>query len=273
MEKELCPSNIGIPELEPKLHWNNSANVLCNYMQKQEYLEMILKNQAIIPRYVIEPLEYLMIPNLEKIAFPMTCFCDIPFSKVSSHMTKYGRYGIALDKQAVIEKFHVQPIHYMNEDSPLTNDFREAFTKYYKTSTCVPDEYKILLDYLLSTLMYMKPISGLERSDGQLKRYIFQDECEWRYIPVKNFPSSLPILMKQNQITDKGRDLYSAVLQKHPETWMQFEWDDVRYIIVPDEIALQKIIEVIKELPLGDSKKYLLISKIEVSKRFSEDLT
>ena len=50
---------LGTPELELKLHWQNSANVLCNYMQKFEYLEMILRNQAIIPRYVIEPLDYL----------------------------------------------------------------------------------------------------------------------------------------------------------------------------------------------------------------------
>ena len=51
----------GTPDIEPKLHWNNSANVLCNYMKKPEFLEMILQNQAIIPRYVIEPLDYLNI--------------------------------------------------------------------------------------------------------------------------------------------------------------------------------------------------------------------
>ena len=38
---------IGTSELEIKLHWKNSANVLCNYMKKPEYLETILKNQAL----------------------------------------------------------------------------------------------------------------------------------------------------------------------------------------------------------------------------------
>ena len=52
--------------------WKNSANVLCNYMKKIEYLKMILENQAIIPRYVIEPLGYLSIEGLYQIAFPMT---------------------------------------------------------------------------------------------------------------------------------------------------------------------------------------------------------
>ena len=46
-----------------------------------------------------------------------------------------------------------------------------------------------------------------------------------------------------------------------------------KYIIVPDEPALNQIIDVIKELKLEESIKYLLISKIEISNRFSEDLT
>ena len=261
------------PEIEPVLHWHNSANVLCNYMKEPEFLEMVLNNQAIIPRYVIEPLEYLKIDGLKRIAFPMTCFCDIPFSKVGSHMTQYGRYGIALDKQRIIKKFKVQPIHYINSDSPLADDFREAFSEYYRQEKRVSPEDMVLLNYILSTLLYMKPISGIEIENGEPKSYIFQDECEWRYIPTKHFPNSIPLIMKEDQITEKGKNAYSEVLKKHPETWIKFEWDDVRYIIVPDEVALKRIIEVIKELPLGDTKKYLLISKIEISNRFAEDLS
>ncbi len=266
-------NSVGTPELEPNLHWHNSANVLCNYMKEAEYLEKILRNQAIIPRYVIEPLEYLGVEGLQQIAFPMTCFCDIPFSKAGNHMTLYGRYGIALDKQTIIKKFKVQPIHYMNPESPLASDFRETFSNYYRKEKRVHQEDKILLDYVLSTLMYMKPISGLEKINGELQPYIFQDECEWRYIPSGNFPSSIPLLIKEDQITEKGKNAYSTVLEKHPETWIKFAWDDVRYIIVPDESALKRVIEVIKELPLGDTKKYLLISKIEVGNRFVEDLS
>lgn len=262
----------GTLDLGPRLHWNNSANVLCNYMKKPEFLELILMNQAIIPRYVIEPLEYWNIDGLQRIAFPMTCFCDIPFSKVGNHMTQYGRYGIALDKQKIIEKSKVQPILYVNPQSPLADDFRETFAKYYRREKRVNEEDRVLLNYILSTLLYMKPILGLEEIDGKVKPYIFQDECEWRYIPVKNFPQGLSLLMKEDQITEKGRNAYSEVLKNHPETWIKFEWEDVRYIIVPDEPALKRVIDVIKELPLGDSKKYLLISKIEISNRFSEDL-
>lgn len=82
----------GIAKIPDKLKWNNSANILCNYMKELEFLEKILKNKAIIPRYVIEPLDYLKIEELHRIAFPMTCFCDIPLSKVFKGL--YNRTAI-----------------------------------------------------------------------------------------------------------------------------------------------------------------------------------
>ena len=136
----------------PPLHWNLSSNVLCNYMKEQSYLDLILKNRAIIPRYVIEPVKYLAIDGLDQICFPMTCFCDIPFSKVSVHMSRYGEYGIGLDKEAVLKKYHVQPVHYMNPDSPLAIDFKEAFCKFYKTDKKLSGDEHTLVNYLASTL-------------------------------------------------------------------------------------------------------------------------
>lgn len=262
----------GTIEIPAKLKWNNSANILCNYMKELEFLEMILTNKAIIPRYVIEPLLYLKIEGLHKIAFPMTCFCDIPLAKVGGHMSHYGRYGIALDKHAIINKFRVQPIHYMNPDSALVNDFKSAFSDYYNTGKKVHPEDKVLLNYLMSAIMYMKPISGMEKIEGEERPYVFQDECEWRYIPTENFPKDLKLILAENAATENAKSYYSKALLSHPETWIKFDWEDIRYIIVPDEVALKRIIEIIKELPLGDTQKYFLISRIEVSTRFTEDL-
>lgn len=251
--------------------WRNSANVLCNYMKKIEYLQMILEKQAIIPRYVIEPLEYLSIDGLYRIAFPMTCFCDIPFSKVSGHMRFYGQYGIAFNKDTFIKKFCVQPIHYINMQSPLANDFKDAFSEYFNADKKASKKDKILADYLVSTLLYMKPLSGIEEVNGTKIRYVYQDECEWRYIPTDNFPQNLNFILLK-EATEKGKDEYSRALQAHEETWIKFDWEDIRYIIVPDNNALNQIIKVIRNLSMSDKERYLLISKIEVSARFTEDL-
>ena len=72
--------------------------------------------------------------------------------------------------------------------------------------------------------------------------------------------------------SEKRKNTYSDVLEKHPETWVKFDWNDLIYIVVPDEVALQTIIDAIMELPLDNAKKYLLISKIQISNRFTEDL-
>lgn len=125
--RDLLNPGSGKPEITDRLHWNISSNVLCNYMKEQEYLDLILQNRAIIPRYVIEPIAYLGLGNFKNICFPMTCFCDIPFSKVSSHMSRYGGYGIGLDKETVLNKYRIQPIQYINTKSPLQTILNRRF--------------------------------------------------------------------------------------------------------------------------------------------------
>ena len=261
-------------DLGSNLHWNNSSNVLCNYMKKQEYLDMVLKNRAIIPRYVIEPVGYLNIGTIKKICFPMTCFCDIPFSRVATHMSRYGEYGIGLDKVSVLKKYRIQPIHYINNDSPLIDDFREVFLKYLDSESTSDESTVMLLNYLVSTLMYMKPIWGLEKNkQGNMENYVYQDECEWRFIPADNFPESLkPIILKQRNTTEKGKEAYSEALTQHKECWLSFDWSDVRYIIVPDESAARETITNIESLDMDEVEKHWLISKIEISRRFSDNM-
>ena len=91
--------------------------------------------------------------------------------------------------------------------------------------------------------------------------------------PVSKLSGHLNITLAESGATEKAKNYYSQALLDHKETWLNFDWEDIRYIIVPDEASLKRIIEQIKELPLGDTQRYLLISRIEVSMRFSEDLT
>lgn len=90
--------------------WEQSANALINFMRRREYLEMILHNMAIIPRYYIEYVDYLNIEGLSKVAFPMSCFCDIPLNKLTSHMEFYGDFGIGLDKERWGINKGIQPV-------------------------------------------------------------------------------------------------------------------------------------------------------------------
>lgn len=261
----------GMPEIPRQLHWDNSANVLCNYMKRQAYLDLVLQNQAIIPRYVGEDLTYLDLGDLKEICFPMTCFCDIPLSMVSSHMSRYGEFGIGLDKTTLVNRGVVQPIHYINNKSLLARDFKTTFSTFYQTDSNLGDA-EILADYLVSTLVYMKPIWGKRKDKrGKMIYYVYQDECEWRYLPSEKALAGLPLIMRQEDMTKEGIEDYCNALATHKESWLKFEWEDVRYIIVPNEVAAKRTIETILKLKATLEEKCMLISKIEISQQFAFD--
>lgn len=260
-----------LSSITPPTHWEIASEVLCNYMKEPEYLEDKLERQAIIPRYNMEPTEYLRLKGITKICFPMICFCDIPLSKVSSHISRYGSYGIGFDKNKIINKSKIQPIHYINPASRLADDFRETFLKAYDGTVEFTEQNRTLIDYLVSTLVYMKPISERAIVDNKVISKNFQDECEWRFIPLA-MDNEIPLVLPQDQTSELLQKKYNdIVLPHHPETWMRFEWDDIRYLIVPDEAANKRLIRKIRNLSLDSETQDYLISTIEISSHFSED--
>ena len=110
--------------IEEQLISKTSANFLCNFMRQFDYLKLILRDMVIKPRYFEEKIDYLGIPEWTTITFPMTCFCDIPLTKVRSHMKEYRDYGIALNKKFCISN-DVQPILYLNKNE----EFERVFQK------------------------------------------------------------------------------------------------------------------------------------------------
>ena len=58
---------VEIPEdnnVSEQLESVTSANILCNYMTRIEYLKEVIRNMAFIPRYVEENLEYLNVQDI-----------------------------------------------------------------------------------------------------------------------------------------------------------------------------------------------------------------
>ena len=265
---------VEIPEdnnVSEQLESVTSANILCNYMTKIEYMKEVIRNMAFIPRYVEENLEYLNVQDLHTIAFPMTCFCDIPLTKVKNHMGVYGEYGVAIKKKVCIER-DVQPILYLNNSSRLKNDLSEALSKLLHEDPISP-KWRMLPDTILSVLLYSKPIMGYMSRDEWDKphRLLFKDECEWRYIP--SVSESMSLIIPQDDNTKKGRKYYSKALERDKSTWFPFQVDEIEYIIVPNEVLAIEMISAIKAMrgkTLAD--KHKLISKIEIADKFRSNL-
>ena len=62
----------------------------------------------------------------------------------------------------------------MNPASPLVADFKEAFNANYNVGKKAHKEDEVLLNYLLSTLLYMKPISNLLKKTENIKCIYFR---------------------------------------------------------------------------------------------------
>ncbi len=120
-------------------------------------------------------------------------------------------------------------------------------------------------DYLVSTLLFMKPVYEENHDEGTVSRYIFQNECEWRYVPeISTLPHDVDFILRNEDVTRNAISYYSDVLENHQESWLFFDWDEIKYIIVPSEKESEEMIKVIRTLDIDSSMEDLLISKLEV---------
>lgn len=135
-------------------------------MSKAEYLEKVLADKCLYPRYCEENIEYLELMyegrKIDTIAVLQKCFCDIPLHRItekfplavideksllddvrqalsegSTHTDFYGEYGIAFAKSWAQSK-NLQPVQYINPKSIVANQYTEMF-KYVSNQDDVDD--------------------------------------------------------------------------------------------------------------------------------------
>lgn len=265
--------------------FKQSANVLFNFMPKLEYLTRKLSQLAMIPRYYEESIEYLELDGLEKVAFPMVCFCDIHLNRLTNHMGSagsevgYGRFGIGMDKNWGISN-GVQPIGYINTSSSLINDYKISFQHaLIQESHDIGDE--VFRNYLTTQLLYIKPLYGamLKKRDDRVSRLKknFHDEREWRFVPnFSNVTTELELIIPQDEIVNNANntvcETYSKGLEEREELWLKFQYEDIKYLIVDtNEDRIVLIDFIMNELNINQSEKLVLISNIIVFTQIEKD--
>lgn len=244
------------------------------------------------------------------------CFCDIPFHKLTeqfqlqptgenyqelneseklrvstnySHPDFYGKYAIAFSKRWG-ERNNLQPIHYLNEKSQYAKDLSNLVNHILSTDD-VPDVFS---DDILNRLCFIKPLRGImkrkfsreDKSQIEIELYKnFHDEQEWRYVPsIENAASVKKETVIANpkllQMNGRGMDINEGLKDDSCESlWLNYSYDEVRYIIVPDANERIRIINTIMSIP--DEKfsiqsditiqKHILISKILVLDEIRKD--
>ncbi len=295
-----------------------SANALFHFVNRPDYLKSILKDRALKPRYCEEDVGYLNLQvensTFRKIAVLQKCFCDIPFHKLmgtfkpqlvddnslddkekqefagkNTHPDYYGKYAIALSKKWG-EDHNLLPIHYITDNSFVSENFSKVFSNLINVEN-LSDDYA---ECVFNRLAFMKPLRGtmsrsFEFSTGRtlsVELYKnFHDEREWRYVPDPKAVHALGsetiianprILANLNSINKALSD------EKYESIWLKYDYNEIRYILVPDSTARLDIIETILNIPSNKFKnsdgpeqiqraKHILISKILVLDEIGRD--
>lgn len=252
----------------------------------------------------------------KEVAVLQKCFCDIPFHKLTdnfelkaagtnydsltnkekllltrnnTHPDYYGKFAVAFSKKWGEDK-KLQPVHYLNENSYYTSEFAGLMNRVLGMEN-ISDEYA---NDIIARLAFIKPLRGVmkrtvrrEHSENVSIEFYknFHDEKEWRYVPAPDVLAAVNmeciianpnILLLHSGIMNINERLTD---EEYRPLWLEYQYDDIRYIIVPDLHARIDIIRTIMNIP--DERfdipseallqKYILISKILVLEEIRKD--
>ena len=240
------------------------ADTLFTFTKKLDFLIPYIKKKMISPRYCVEDISYLKIPKLKKIAFPMKCFCDINMHRLDVHLGWYGFYGLAFSKEWGMNR-GIQPIQYINSNSELRKDFTKAFSAALSSpATKRGSAQEKMQNFLLHELMYYKPYEGKmeNRNTGKTEIKCFTDECEWRFVPDVTLAGFEPAFHGQTILNAGVLEEISNSMSGIAEISLQFDYDDLKYIIVKTREDFEKLVQEISDF--DDAVQHELISKVIV---------
>lgn len=268
------------------IDYKQSANTLFNFMTKLDYLVKDIENMKLYPRYVVENVEYLNLKignrSIEKVAFPMLCFCDINLHNLSLHVendesngTKgYGKYGIGLDK-TWCERKGFQPIMYANRESEFLIEFSKLFNKNLDllySDLPLEEEFS---NFILDQLRLTKPLKGIMNRNGEWFTKNFHDEKEWRYLPDMSEVEMAGFLndaTKPREIENVTLNEMSDTLTNENSVHLDLDLECINYIFVDNSKDRDTMIDVIKK-SFGDDidKSMNLASKIVIYEQIARD--
>lgn len=249
------------------------ADTLFTFTSELDYLIAALKSSMLSPRYCEEDIRYLRITNLKKIAYPMKCFCDINLHRLGIHLEWYGYYGLAFSKEWGMNH-GIQPIQYINPNSELRKDFIAAFSAAIKSDPLKENQiHQKMKNFLLHEMMYYKPYEGMmkNRNTGKRQKKCFTDECEWRFIPDVTILEYEQAYYDQTILNSGGLVELSNSMIGKSEISLQFNYSDLKYIIIKTIVDFEKLTDEISALKLDEIEKNQLISKIIIWDKSKED--
>lgn len=257
-----------------KLERSLFPSVVCHFTKRSNVLIKILESMFFQVSYAKE--EIIGIDTTRTFGIPMVSFCDIRLSQLSEHITKYGQYGIALNKSWAVSR-GLNPVSYINKDCSMFNRLdtrlralRDSMIHLKLEGTI--GEYKETLEQyndFINTIRYMKNYEGdlIRNKKPPIKDYRFANEHEWRYIP--NIESDIVPIRKVVPNTNWKSEANKSIIQKD-DSRLSFSLDDIKYIFIKDEVMSSKIIKKLR-LVLNEKDFDLVMTKILLTSQIIDD--
>ena len=208
---------------------NARSTTLFHFTSKVRFLKTILST-GFVARYCTEDIAWLGFNEGKFAAYPMVCFCDIPLSRISTHISFYGSYGLGMTKEWALRS-GLAPVLYAPRGSPVTKVVDDLFSQHslaFNTKNVKRRTHRENL--LVSALAFTKPLQGKMQRRGKQVDKDFYQESEWRYVPNVQVDR----LVLQDRLAPE-RDALNFAAAKFP---LNFNAQDVRYIFVKHESEL-----------------------------------
>lgn len=254
-----------------------SSNTLFHFTNSADNIIKIIKG-GFAPRFCLEefgPEFFIGKHDKAEVAIPMTCFCDLPLSKIDIHLEFYGSYGIGLSKEWG-QKNGLTPVSYIHDSSTQIKYIRQVGSLIFQLFQDETDFDKLPMDKnplvaLFELSAFFKPYSG---QMWRINKYVdkrFYDEREWRYVPFLNSTEIQYRLEKEEFLNDIKRasanDVIAATFA------LKFQFSDIKYLIVNKEtemVALSDALDAMGDLYTLEQRK-ILKTKIVSSEQIKED--
>lgn len=241
------------------------SQTLFHFTKNLEFVKNILTD-GFWPRYCLEDLSWY-IHNIDYVAFPMVCFCDIPLSRIRDHVNFYGEYGIGVTKDWAITN-KLNPVSYLSN----TSNYGAAVNNLYKNvdHTGGTVYYKNSGNDLNTMLSHFKPLNGKMVVGGDSIDKEFYQENEWRYVPCG---TELQAWLPKDAFSNYEKlDEYNS--QTKQNFSLKLSPKDVKYIFVKQDSDIPEIINFIQSSldHYSNADLKILMSRVVSLESINDDL-
>lgn len=291
---------------------NINASSLFHFTRKISVLQSIVKNglrySYAYEKYSPEVMSTIgqnpalkgLKGNDNGVAIPMISFCDIPITRASVHMDKYGEYAIGFDKKIMIEVYDLimNPVLYVSSDKlrKAMDDFSGLYTEsemgVLKSMVDLAKKGKSSKSYEVNNLVSsfverkynMGFVVGLVKPIYDLStNYCYYDEREWRvFWPNINSKNKGWKWGVSQEEYNKNKNEWNEQLAHEKNNYITFceglLASAITHIVVKKEVQIPKMIEtllqsktILGNRDISEEERLILISKLTSIERIGLD--